>query len=133
MACNTQLLYACFLTTAFSAGANFCNLTPKICTYNFCNFKFCDFTPWQSDFYSLDDMKNLNVNFQDTAFLWARNFIMFFFTEHDKPSLKNSVSRGLTCFLGLKANWTKNDLWFKLSLILITKLGSFVTNHDIKY
>ena len=50
--CTRLLPYNCFF---FRGGSNFCYiLSPK-----YVNFNFCDFTPRQSDFYSLSDMKNL--------------------------------------------------------------------------
>ena len=48
--------------TVFFCGCKFLRFVSKIGTYNFCDFIFCDFTPWQSDLYSLDDMRKLLVS-----------------------------------------------------------------------
>ena len=60
--------YQIYRITGFFCGCKFLRFVSKIGTCNFCDFIFCDFTPWQSDFYSLDDMKKLRVNLKHPAF-----------------------------------------------------------------
>ena len=54
----------------------------KIGTCNFCDFIFCDFTPWQSEFYSLDDMKKLRVNLKHSAFYGCEFKLSFCSIKH---------------------------------------------------
>ena len=60
--------YVRYRITVFFCGCKFLRLVSKIGTCNFCDFIFCDFTPWQSDFYSLDDMKKIRVNLKTPLF-----------------------------------------------------------------
>ena len=46
--------------TGFFCWCKFLRFVSKIGTCNFFDPIFCNFTPWRSDFYSLDDMKKLH-------------------------------------------------------------------------
>ena len=71
---RSSLQWKIYRITGFFC-ANFCDLSPKW-VHVFCDFIFCDFTSWQSDFYSLDDMKKLRVNLKHPAFLRACAFAL---------------------------------------------------------
>ena len=75
-------MYFHYRITGFFCGCKFLRFISKKGTCYFCDFIFCDFTPWQSDFNSLDDMKNISIN----------------------PSRNTSV-----LFLWTQANWSRND------------------------
>ena len=62
--------------TGFFCGCKFLRFVSAIGTCNFCDFIFCDFTPLQSVFYCLDNMKNLRVNLKHPRFLWACAFTL---------------------------------------------------------
>ena len=55
-------------------GCKFLRFVSKICTWNFCDFIFYDFTPWHSEFYSLDDMKKIHLNLKHSAFCGLVHF-----------------------------------------------------------
>ena len=54
--------------TGFFCGCKFMRFVFRVHVI-FVTLFFCDFTPWQSDFYSLDDMKKLHVNHKHPLFL----------------------------------------------------------------
>ena len=73
---RSSLQWKIYRITGFFCGCKFLRFVSKMGTCIFCDFIFCDFTSWQSDFYSLDDMKKLRVNLKHPAFLRACAFAL---------------------------------------------------------
>ena len=75
--------------TGFFCGCKFLRFVSKIGTCNFCDFIFCDFTPWQSDLYSLDDMKKTSrVTLNALIFMGMCIKLIFRSIEHIDRSPK---------------------------------------------
>ena len=119
--------------TVFFCGANFCDVTTKH-VHAILRFLFCNVTPWQFDFYSLDEIKNLLVNPKHSSFVWvctyilkSRSFFALLITSIH-PSRHTCVSRMFTSFYEHKVitrEMTKVAVSHS-SLFDLRKLGSCV-------
>ena len=122
--------------TGFFCGCKFLRFVSKIGTCNFCDFIFCDFTPWQSDLYSLDDMKNFLCHLKRPDFYmhvhlsWSQAHFPLYWThqsitQEEKPVScsceQKLIGPGMTQAVG------SHSSWFELR-----KLGTCVFNHGIK-
>ena len=94
---RSSLQWKIYRITGFFCGCKFLRFVSKMGTCIFCDFIFCDFTSWQSDFYSLDDMKKLRVNLKHPAFYghvhlpWSQAHFPLYLT-HRSTQAKTPVS-----------------------------------------
>ena len=101
--------------TGFFCGCKFLRFVSKIGTCNFCDFIFCDFTPLQSDFYSLHYMRKLRVTLNTPLFMsmcqahfplyWTHRLITQAETPVPCSWEQKVIGPGMTQAVGSHSSW----------------------------